>query len=355
MMLTTGMLGALLICHDLAFSRTWRMRCWQVLCLTGTGMVLLGIAQRLTGAQAIYWNLSEYHGGFFFSVFRYHANAGAFINLVFPITAGLAARAILKKDPLGSVLWMTSFLVMVAASFVNVSRAAEAVTLVLLLMTTGCLARMFSGRSFISFLPWITVLLIILALFASSFGLKKNFARWKQGFPTSQLAGGSFFHRDRGLTYQSVLFHLLPRTGFWGSGPGTFEPAFAAVVKADSLPVKGRWDLAHNDYLQTLSEWGVIPSLSFLTLITGAIWQGFRLWRLPRGSSVSLFGICGAISLLGVLLHALVDFPLQIPSIQLIVAVVCGLLLGIPRSGPEEENPPNPSGNQRALEGGKRI
>ena len=357
MMLTTGMLGALLVCHDLAASRTWRMRFWLMLCLTGTGMVLLGITQRLTGAQAIYWNLSEYHGGFFFSVFRYHANAGAFINLVFPITAGLAARAILKKDSMGSVLWVTSFLIMVAASFVNVSRAAEAVTLLLLLMTAGCLARMFAGRSLVSSLPWVTALLIILALFAASFGMKKNFARWKQGFPASSLAGGSFFQRDRGLTYQSVLFHLLPRTGFWGSGPGTFEPAFAAVVKEDSLPVKGRWDLAHNDYLQTLSEWGVIPFLSFLALITGALWQGFRLWRLPRGSSVRLLGICGAISLLGVLLHALVDFPLQIASIQLNVAVICGLLLGTPRSSPEkdEEGNPKPRESQRALEGGKRI
>ena len=337
MILTTGMLGALLICSELASSRTWRMRIWRMLCLTGTAMVMLGITQRLTGAQAIYWNLREYHGGFFFSVFRYHANAGAFINLIFPITAGIAVRALLKRDFLGGVFWTASLLLMLAASLVNVSRAAEAVTLLLLLITAGCLVGMISGRSLIASLSWIMTFLIILAVFASSFGLKKNFGRWRQGPPMASLAGGAFFHKDRGLTYRSVIFHLMPKTGFWGSGPGTFEPAFAAVVKADSLPVKGRWDLAHNDYLQTLSEWGVIPFLAFISLMFGAIWQGFRLWRLPRGSSVRLVGICGALSLSGVLIHALVDFPLQIPSIQLCTAVICGILLGTPRSGTPEE------------------
>ena len=340
MTLTTGMLGALLICSDLASSKTWRIRFWQVLCLTGTGMVLLGIAQRLTGAQAIYWNLREYHGGFFFSVFRYHANAGAFINLIFPLTAGLAVRALLKRDFLGGVFWTSSLLMMLAASFVNVSRAAEAVTLFLMLIMAGCLAGMFSGRSLIASLPWIMAFLVLLTVFAASFGLEKSLGRWRPGRPAVSLEGGSFFNTDRGLTYRSVVFHLLPKTGFWGSGPGTFEPAFAAVVKANSLPVKGRWDLAHNDYLQTLSEWGVIPFLSFISLMFGAIWQGFRLWRLPRGSSVRLLGVCGALSLLGVLVHALVDFPLQIPSIQLCTAVICGILLGTPRSGstPEEIN-----------------
>jgi O-antigen ligase len=344
MILTSGMLGAFLICMDMASSRTWRLRLWTTLCLSGTGMVILGIAQRLTGAQAIYWNLSESHGGYFFSVFRYHANAGAFMNLLFPMMAGLAVRAFWKRELLAGVLWSASLLLTVAAAFVNVSRAAEAITLLLMMATALFLALRFHRRVPGSSLAWIAAFVVLSAVLVSSFGIKKTLGRWSHGIPMASLTGGGFFERDRGLTYRSVALHLLPRTGLWGSGPGTFEPCFASVIKADDLPVKGRWDLAHNDYLQTLSEWGVIPFLAFLALLCGAVARGFLLWNRPDGSSTSLLGLCGALSLSGVLLHALVDFPLQIPSIQLVTSVIAGLLLGSPRAG-----------DQHALRGGNRT
>jgi O-antigen ligase len=116
------------------------------------------------------------------------------------------------------------------------------------------------------------------------------------------------------------------------------------VIEEDALPVTGRWDLAHNDYLQTLSEWGVIPFLSFVALLCGAVTRGFLLWHRPDGSSTALLGLCGALSLSGVLLHAWVDFPLQIPSIQLFTSVIAGLLLGTPTAG-----------DQCALRGGNRT
>jgi len=294
-------------------------------------MVVLGIVQRLTGAQAIYWNLSEYHGGFFFSVFRYHANAGAFMNLVLPMTAGLAVRAAWKRDFTGAVLWTASTLLTMAAAFVNVSRAAEAVTLLLVVLMALFLGIRFRRRVPGSPLAWIAAFSIILVILLSVFGIKKTMGRWQQGVPLAALSEGAFFEQDRGLTYRSIVQHLIPRTGLWGSGPGTFEPSFASVIREDSLAVKGRWDFAHNDYLQTLAEWGFIPSLALLGLGFCAVWRGFRLWySLRTGASSSLLGLCGSIALLGVLLHALVDFPLQIPSISLFSSVIAGLLLGIP-------------------------
>lgn len=343
--LAGGMLGSLLICLDLASSRTWRRRFWITLCLTGAGMVVLGIVQRLTNAQAIFWSLSEYHGGFFFSVFRYHANAGAFMNLVIPMTAGLAVRSFLKKEFTGGTFWTASLLLTVAAAFVNVSRAAQAVTLLLVTVMMLMLANRFRGALPGSHVAWIVSLLILPALLVSIFGASKTLARWNRGIPLGGIENGSFFDTDRGLTYRSIVFHLLPRSGFWGSGPGTFEPVFAEVIREDSLPVKGRWDFAHNDYLQTLSEWGVIPFLALLTLGCAAVTKGFRLWcSKGEGSSTALMGWGGALALSGLMLHALVDFPLQIPSIQLFSSVIAGLLLGAPCAG-----------YHRALRGGNRT
>jgi hypothetical protein len=41
-------------------------------------------------------------------------------------------------------------------------------------------------------------------------------------------------------------------------------------------------------------------------------------------------GMAGTLALGGLLLHAAIDFPLQITSIQLCAVVMCGLFLGQP-------------------------
>ena len=69
---------------------------------------------------------------------------------------------------------------------------------------------------------------------------------------------------------------------------------------------------AHNDYLQLLTEVGVVG-------LVIALWGVFRLvartWRDPWLLA----------ALVGPLLHALVDFGFQIPAVAVLFAVVAGL------------------------------
>jgi O-antigen ligase len=103
-------------------------------------------------------------------------------------------------------------------------------------------------------------------------------------------------------------------------------PYYTAGV-SDRL--NGFWHYLHEDYLQTLLEWGAIGSALWAVLFFGGIAVALRArfsesadkWR-PRQRILLPLVVLGLAS---VAIHALVDFPLQIASIQLYVATYVGM------------------------------
>jgi hypothetical protein len=99
LLLVTRLIGAFWISNDLATSARWQTRTWWVMSLTGISLVALGLAQRLTGARAIFWDPVTDTGSTLFATHRYHGNAGAFLNLVLPLIAAQALLAFLRDIP----------------------------------------------------------------------------------------------------------------------------------------------------------------------------------------------------------------------------------------------------------------
>ena len=124
----------------------------------------------------------------------------------------------------------------------------------------------------------------------------------------------------------------LPDAGLFGFGPGTFRVVFPTYNRSGSDQVPGTWRFLHEDYLQTLLEWGWIGGILWALLFFGGITVGIRSYKeharrewTPRRRVLQPLVI---IALMGVALHALVDFPVQIESIQLYVATYLGLCWG---------------------------
>ncbi len=96
-----------------------------------------------------------------------------------------------------------------------------------------------------------------------------------------------------------------------GSGSGTFYVVFPAYSQHD---IVGYYDHAHDDYLQTLTETGLIgAALGGSTLLLAGL---LALWAMRRRQDPLMrgtaFGVCLAISWAA--LHSTVDFNLQIPA-----------------------------------------
>jgi hypothetical protein len=326
MLLTTGLLGAFCIACDMTANRIWRLRLWITLAGTGVSIVVLGLAQRLLGAPSIFWDLEQNLGWTFFAVFRYHANAGSFINLVLPLQVALAVRA-LRTDgaETARVFWCLGAFVTAAAGFVNVSKAANVICLLLIV----AMAVWFGTNGFRSggARIWLLVLLSILVVVgvAVSFGLEKTFDRWEN--LVGVLNSGS---KDSRLqTYEIIVKGALPDAGWWGFGPGTFEKVFDLYRAALDSSLVGRWDKAHSDALQTPMEWGWAGASAWGLLLGGGF---FKALVATRGrSDESLLAAAAALALAGVMIHALMDFPLQIASLQLFTLVIAGLCWGLPK------------------------
>jgi len=129
--------------------------------------------------------------------------------------------------------------------------------------------------------------------------------------------------RDRTTLWKDA-WPLIEEWPITGSGLGTFQWTYPAYesVKPD---VPARY--AHNDYLQALSEVGVI-GLGLLLWVFGAIWRiAYRNLKNPhdpliRGIGLGTIGVLGAIAL-----QEITDFGMYIPGVSLTVALLVGLNL----------------------------
>ncbi|HEY2574461.1 MAG TPA: O-antigen ligase family protein, partial [Verrucomicrobiaceae bacterium] len=154
---------------------------------------------------------------------------------------------------------------------------------------------------------------------------------------------------DSRLATARICLGMLPAGGLFGTGPGTFVASFQTYVAASHLHEDAIWKYAHNDWLQYFVEWGFIGGAIWLILwslplrraaehLRVIVQRGF-IWEIAhrrRGSerrhrsieALRQYLTFGAsLSLLGVAVHALFDFPLQIMSLQIYAFTLAGMLV----------------------------
>jgi O-antigen ligase len=114
-----------------------------------------------------------------------------------------------------------------------------------------------------------------------------------------------------------------------GFGPATFQTAFPYYTKELGAEISGVWLYAHDDYLQTLVEWGWVGGLCWAIYLLGGVgfsWLTVYQYRKQISSTDRIACVAIVSALIGVLIHASMDFPLQVPSIELYVLVLLGMV-----------------------------
>lgn len=325
MFMLTGILGAFWVAGDACRNPRWQNRFWLTICLAGLAVILLGLGARLTGLDRTELKTA-------FGTYPYHGNAGAFINLVLPFIAYRALAALRETANAGArSFWCLAALITAAAGFVNVSKAGAAIT-ALLLAAMG-LEQFLSATAHRNRrrLPGALLIggfaLVLLAVLGWAFGLDRAWVRW------TELAVQITPDNTRLLVSEAIWRNAVPVSSWWGFGPGTFQITFPFFCADLGPEIKGIWRYAHQDYLQTLMEWGWAGASLWALLIFGGLTRGGLVaWKSSHSAKnfqQNLLGKAAFFSVLGVSLHALVDFPLQIASLQLYAAIGAGFLWGI--------------------------
>ena len=326
------LLGTMLFVSDLSQSNRWLLRLWYVIGLAGGSIAFLGLLQKATGAQMIFWQPPpppEFGVTTFFATYFYHGNAGAFLNLVWPLSAGLVIREFISRSHPGMrALWIIVFILTIAGVLANTSRMAQLVALVLLVMIGlhfgPVLLRKLSGAQKSVAIGGALAIVLALIAVAQATHLEQPLNRWQ--------SLGERIPDDARWQASRMALRALPDAGLLGFGPGTFRVVFPAYKVGSGNPVPGTWRFLHEDYLQTVLEWGWLGSSLWALLFFGGIAVAIRNYKTyarrewtPRRRMLQPLAL---VALLGVALHALVDFPLQIESIQLYVATYLGICWG---------------------------
>ena len=149
-------------------------------------------------------------------------------------------------------------------------------------------------------------------------------------------AGGHQDYNGR-IGIWDAAWRLWQENMLWGVGPGHFDYRFG---KYRPELVQASPDRAHNDYLNTLTDWGIVGTV-LVAVAWGLLYVGvFKTWWVVRRSdntlgdqrSNKLALILGAsVGLFAILIHSAADFNMHIPANAILAVTLMALLSGFQR------------------------
>jgi len=322
MMRFSAILAAFCMCWDAASNAKYRQGVIVSIVISGVLLAAYGLIQKTGGDVLGIWEGRRLSINVF-STFWYHANAGAFLNMIWPLVLMLTVRNFKRNgnQVLRAFLVLAS-ITLILSEILNASKAAQIIfvleTFVSVIVIKNYLK--LAGQTF-HFGFWVPFLVIgiVLVVLVQFLGSGASLQRWNHLLEQD--------YNDSRWSVYWIYLKMASEAGWTGFGPGTFSIAFDLTPYREQIP--GFWKFAHNDYLQTLLEWG---------------WSGLLLWVIwafmivkachslmkqssSHGSGEVLTRSMLLISIFGVAIHAAVDFPLQIYAIQLHLIVLITLAM----------------------------
>lgn len=335
MVFISSALMLLVVTLDLAFERTGRYILALAVTVAGFVTAVAGLCLQTQADLSGLWQV-KHIPKFVFGLFWYHGNTAAFLNLCWPVSVWLCLLLLhyglrTFRQQMALAFLVVAVMVQIIAVFVVISKVGHVLLIfeVLLLLVAGLVvwkARLetlpFSKKRLASFVL-IAVGLLVLGGWLSGAGAMMG--RWDRF---------SQRHFDDPARRHAVVMALQigAQHGWTGTGPGTFEWIAAHYSTLDPVLQEGRWRHAHNDYAEFFAEWGG-PGVFFFVLF--AVFPGRRWFKVLRQTLMkdSRYRmsferraglICFSTAVISVLLHAVVDFPLQIDAIRPLFAAVMG-------------------------------
>lgn len=306
-------LGGLFLRDGLARSRV-RWFLFRAVAFAGLIIALAGIYQKSVGTDMMLWGVKPPYSGNFFAAFRYHGNAASFLNLSWPAAFVVWIRSrLIRPGGVVASLDLCVFLVVFGAIFVNSSKAGLILGPAGLLLAGWHFRReIFTATTSRAGMLVMSGFVLVAGVIVVLPGLVFKLTKWNELFTKGQTLHGR-------LDAQRACLLAIQDTGLFGAGAGTFQYVFPPY-KDRIEGLGGYWQHAHQDWFQSIIEWGWLGFTAWAVIFGGAL---VRLWsrmdEAGRSGRPELTASAALLALVLVLVHALADFPLQIPAVQWLV------------------------------------
>ncbi len=281
-----------------------RRRLFSVLAVAGVLTSLCGFVHLLAGLDSLFGVVHFYGVVPFLTPFGNTNHLAAWLLLTSTLSLGLAMQSPSRDASIG---WAVAALLSGVAVFFSLSRGGIGSFLLTWgLVAFAVLAR--RGGGFRAVFPWAVIGTTV--LLAGTLAFDQLVER------AETLSSVEKWGETKLDLWPSFLEGIAP---YWpmGMGLGGFELGFARSQSSDFTVT-----FTHPEswWLQWAADFGVPFALACLVL---AAWAAARLWRVVAGSPLERAAF---LALVGVLLHDLVDFALELNAVSAAAAIVAGLL-----------------------------
>jgi O-antigen ligase len=276
----------------------WQGFVWFVLAL-GFAVSVLGILQYFTFNGKLYWFRELRYGGLPFGPYVNRNHFAGLVELIVPTGFALLVLRAERRDRMPLIAILT--LLPIGALFLSASRGGIVGFFIEvgLVMVLAFIRR--RGRNLV---VAGAVVFIFAGALVGWLGIGPAFARFAayQKFEVTE---------QRRAELAKETWHIFADHPLGGTGFGTFQaelPHYASAYHGDFV------FHAHNDYLEALSETGLVGGIFYLTFLIVLLREGWRCTARAANVMDLAFHIGALAACCGLLAHSLVDFNLHIPS-----------------------------------------
>jgi O-antigen ligase len=283
------------------------------------GVAVYALFQFITGSNKVWTFVSPYkHRGT--GTFISPNNLAGFLEMILPIS--LAWLLVSRAKAVTKIFVAYAAVMIIGGIAVSLSRGGWVAVGVSLVALFGVLLFHRSYR-----LP--AALLLLLMIGAGAYFLPQ--AHFLKARVHETTANDRLNDSARFDLWEPAA-RLWQENIWWGIGPNHYDCRFRAYRPQSE---QQQPDRVHNDYLNTLTDWGIVGVVlvasSFVLLYVGVA----RTWRYVRGSSSDLGGgnsnkfalVLGcSLAILAILVHSVVDFNMHIPSNAILAVTLMAML-----------------------------
>jgi O-antigen ligase len=279
----------------------------RVMVFLAMGVAAYAVYQYMTGDNRVWHFINPYDNRGSGTFINPNHLAG-FLELILPV--GLASVLVGRgKQPVLRILTGYALLVIAAGLAVSFSRGGWISTALALAALFGVL--LFHRRSRWPAAAALAVIVLLgVVFFTQSLHSKYRLARL--------FTAGELNTELRAQLWQPAL-EMWKENVWFGVGPAHYDYRFRQYRPA---VVQARPDRVHNDYVNTLADWGVVGAglVSAAWVLAGL--AAVRVWRglnrsgdtASEGSDRVAFVVGASCGLLAILTHSLTDYNMHIPA-----------------------------------------
>ena len=285
----------------------------------GVVMALFALIQHFTWNGRLYWLRPLTSGASSpFGPFVNRNHFAGYMEMLAPLPIAMIITRAGRRD--SQLMYVFAATMMSLAAVVSLSRGGMislvAEMIFIVIIGAGRVNQTRSSKAAAVLRPAALIVLLIGSISAGIFwaGPERIINRIT-GQGTAEAQRTETFFSSRGWIWRETVTMIVANP-ILGVGLGAYETAYPIYSSDDGSSVLGKSlsvDRAHNDYLQILSDCGVVGAalaVWFVVLVFRAVARGKQSHDPLRRA----LAIGGGTGIFGLLVHSLVDFNLQLPS-----------------------------------------